>query len=182
MQLKRVTSCKTHFMSQQTMADGILLFLLILIATGCVAQKPTKDKPYQEDLSYLRPKFEMVIDSLDTAAMVVESRPVVAPTINVNTQVDAILDSIDQLNSTRKFLDGYTIQIYSGLNREEANNTKKTMVDMLPDLTSELQYIQPKFRVRVGDYFSRIEAQKDLIRLKRQFPNAILIPEKIPLR
>jgi len=182
MHAKRVSKWTPDFIALRSMADWRLAFFLTLITTSCVAQKPAKDKPYQEDLSYLRPKFEMVADSLDTTAMVVESHPVVDPTINVNAQVDAVLDSIDRLNSTRKYLDGYTIQIYSGLSREEANNTKKKMVDMLPDLTSELQYIQPKFRVRVGDYFSRIEAQKDLIKLKRQFPNAILIPEKIPLR
>ena len=56
------------------------------------------------------------------------------------------------------------------------------MISDASDLTAELEYNQPKFRVRVGNYFSRLEAQKDLIRLKRPFPNAILVPEKIMVR
>ena len=100
---------------------------------------------------------------------------------NVNYKVDDVLDSINRFNITRKFIDGYTIQIYSGQNREEAMNTKKKMMAE-PSLTAELEYNQPKFRVRVGRYYSRLEAQHDLVRLKKHFPNAILVPEKILLR
>ncbi len=96
--------------------------------------------------------------------------------------VDFVLDSIDRLNGLRKFVEGYTIQIYSGQNREDANSAKKKMVDEHTGLKADLQYIQPKFRVSVGNYFSKLEAQKDLMRLKPLFPNAILIPEKIPIR
>ena len=101
---------------------------------------------------------------------------------NVNEDVDGVLDSINRFNVTRKLIDGYTIQIYSGQNREEAMNAKKKMVIDVPGLTAELEYNQPKFRVRVGNYFSRLEAQKDMLRLKRPFPNAILVPEKIIVR
>lgn len=159
-----------------------LAMLLASLTTSCLAQRQSKDKPYAEDLSHLRPKFEIVADSADTAATLVEVQPAIKPVRNVNDKVDAVLDSIDRLNVTRRFLDGYTIQIYSGLNREDANNAKKKMIDQVPELVADLQYIQPKFRVRVGNYFSRIEAQKDLVRLKRHFPNAILIPEKIPMK
>ncbi len=164
-----------------TMKTNISVFSFILIAMGCVAQKQNNDKSYYEDLSKVRPKFEMPVDSLKKTASQEVKTPVV-PTRNVNTKVDAVLDSIDRLNSLRKFVDGYTIQIYSGQNREDANNAKKTLADADTGLTADLQYIQPKFRVRVGNYFSKLEAQKDLMRLKQVFPNAILIPEKIPIR
>lgn len=44
---------------------------------------------------------------------------------------------------------------------------------------ASLQYDQPKFRVTAGRYFTKLEAQKDLMRLRRYFSNAILVPEKI---
>ena len=163
------------------MKCNISLFSFLLIAFGCVAQRGNNDKKYQEDLSLVRPKFVMPTDSVKKTGADNLKTPVF-PTKNVNAKVDFVLDSIDRLNSLRKFIDGYTIQIYSGQNREDANNAKKLLADEGTGFTADLQYIQPKFRVRVGNYFSKLEAQKDLMRLKSIFPNAILIPEKIPIR
>jgi len=82
----------------------------------------------------------------------------------------------------RRTVDGYTIQIYSGQNREEAMNTKKKISTDLPDVTANLQYQQPKFRVTVGRYFSKLEAYQDLTMLRKSFSSAILVPEKILIR
>lgn len=138
-----------------------------------------RNKAYTEDLSKYRPKSVP-----DTARQTVAPPqvPVVPAQLTVNTKVDAVLDSIDKINQLRKFIDGYTIQIYSGQNREEANLAKKRMAEEATDLRADLQFQAPKFRVKVGAYFTRVEAQKDLVRLKRLFPNAILVPEKILLR
>ena len=156
------------------------LFVTLIIAISCAAQKKNSKTYYHEDLSNLRIIFPDVVDSVPQNQT--RKKGEVVATRNVNKQVDTILDSINRFNVTRKFIDGYTIQIYSGLNREEAMNTKKKMLTDAADLNAELEYNQPKFRVRVGSYFSRLEAQRDMLRLKRPFPNAILVPEKIIVR
>ena len=92
------------------------------------------------------------------------------------------MDSIDRFNLTKKFVDGFTIQIYSGQKRDEAMNTKQKMNTDVAGLTANLQYVQPKFRVTVGSYFNKLDAQKDLVRLKKHFSTAILVPEKIPIK
>src|SRR6478735_8401552 len=101
------------------MKCNISLLSFMLITCGCVAQRVNSDKKYYEDLSLVRPKFTMPVDSSKKTEIDNPKEPVV-PTKNVNTKVDFVLDSIDRLNSQRKFIDGYTIQIYSGQNREEA--------------------------------------------------------------
>ena len=148
--------------------------------TSCYAQK---SKPYYEDLSALRPKASPVenqtkIDSASAPA----TRVSISPTKNINAKVDAVLDSIDRFNQTRKFIDGYTILIYSGQKKEDAMESKKKVIEGASHLTANLQYQQPKFRVTVGKYYTRIEAQKDLVTLKQILPNATLIPEKIMIR
>ncbi len=162
------------------MKCNISICSFLLITLGCVAQRANTGTHY-EDLSRVRPKFAMPVDSIKKAETQ-KSKTAVVPTRNINAKVDFVLDSIDRLNGLRKFVEGYTIQIYSGQNREDANSAKKKMVDEHTGLKADLQYIQPKFRVSVGNYFSKLEAQKDLMRLKPLFPNAILIPEKIPIR
>ena len=155
---------------------------------ACVAQQTagiSSTETYQEDLRMERIHFEEAKKSDSSKSNAVEHKQNyqdVPATYAVNTKVNSVLDSLDKLNQFRKFIDGYTIQIYSGQNREEAITARSKMVTEANDLTSNLQYTQPKFRVTAGQYYSRLEAQKDLMRVKKIFPNAILVPEKISIR
>ena len=96
----------------------------------------------------------------------------IEPNYAVTRQVDLVLDSIHDQNLKNGYIDGYTIQVYSGIKREDALNMKKELSLALPDLESDVQYRQPNFRVRTGKYFSRLEAQKDYLAVKEVFPNA----------
>lgn len=158
----------------------ILGAVLLLTTFNLSAQK---NKPYHEDLSKLRPKFEQQnetkVDKKDSAQV---KKNDVTPVKTVNAKVDVVLDSLDLFNLMRKYIDGYTIQIYSGQKKEEAMNTKKKMQEEVPELIANLQYQQPKFRVTVGKYFSKLEAQKDLLALRKKFSAAILVPEKILIK
>lgn len=160
-----------------------LLVIYCLLPTVSNAQRnKSKDpKPHHEDLTDLRLKFPEVKDSLikkDEAPKIV----LLPPDHAVHGKVNEILDSIYSFNRTKMFVDGFTIQIYSGLKKEDAMNAKKKMVEEAEDLPSDLAYIQPKWHVKTGSYFSRLEAQRDLHRLKRIFPAAILVPTKVALR
>lgn len=142
-----------------------------------------KNKKYSEDLSKYRPRVELVEvviqkDSLPPQTAVQD----ITPRYTVNAKVDAILDSIDRFNLTRRYIEGFTIQIYSGQKKMDAMDAKTKMQEELPDMSANLQYQQPKFKVTVGKYFSRLEAQRDLMVLRRKFPNAILVPERILIR
>ena len=154
---------------------GVILFL----GTGCVAQK---DKPYYENLASLRPKVPVDNSKPKDSTSTRQQSFQITPQYSVNTRVDTILDSIDRFNLTRKFVEGFTIQIYSGQKRDEALNVSKKMAESILELKANTQYQQPKFRVTVGKYFSRLEAQKDLLRLKHVFANAILVPERIMIK
>jgi hypothetical protein len=149
----------------------------MVACASCQAQRNSRD--VQEDLASIRPAFPT--DSMIRVQNTHQAAPIVPPVLTVNEKVDAVLDSIDKLNVLRKYTGGFTIQIYSGQNKEEANNAKKRLTDFL-DMKADLQYVQPKFRVKVGSYFTALEAQKDLVLLKRFFPNAILVPETIPIK
>ena len=158
----------------------LMIVFFPLLESSCVAQK-SNGNPIYEDLSVYRPKFVNLVDTAKTSTTTHSSDSVIA-TKNVNAKIDAVLDSIDRFNLTKRFVDGFTIQIYSGQKRDEAMNAKQKMNAEVTDLTANLQYVQPKFRVTVGSYFNKLEAQKDLSRLKRYFSTAILVPEKIPIK
>lgn len=146
---------------------------------SCHAQKPAK--PYYEDLSSFRPKVKWEQQKRDSAQKAV-NQEVIPAKHSINAKVDSILDSINRFNLTRKFVDGYTIQIYSGQKRDEALNVQRKLVEENSGYNANIQYQQPKFRVTVGRYFTRIEAQKDLLALKRLFSSASLVPERIMIK
>lgn len=177
-----VLSLVSYLQRVFTMRRNFCIGLFLHFLFGCAAQQTSETK-YYEDLSSLRPK---VIVPADTQTKTVtQPNKVVAsvtPQYTVNEKVDAVLDSMDRYNLVRKFVDGYTIQIYSGQNREAAMESKKKMVDEIPDLTAIMQYQQPKFRVTVGKYYTKLEAQPDLVTLRKSFPAAILVPEKIQIK
>ena len=172
-----------------------ILILLAIVACGCSSKTTTTNTrsstsspsgKYSEDLSGLRPKSQSP-DTVkqqtgqQTSGAKAQTRYVEAK-YDVNDELNAVLDSISEQNLAMGLVDGFTIQVYSGLKREEALNVKKQMAIAVPELDSEIQYAQPNFRVRAGKYFDRYDAQKDYQLIKKHFPNAIILPERVPIR
>ena len=52
-------------------------------------------------------------------------------------------------------------------------------VAMELDLEPELVYNQPNYKVKVGKFLTRLEAQPLFTQLKKEFDNAIVAPERI---
>jgi hypothetical protein len=169
---------------------GLYVFLIAVCLAGCASPKNTtvsssQGSGYSEDLSIWRPKAEAATNNTSSTPNVTvdpKQTHFVEPKYAVNKKLDTVLDSIDRHNRARQFIDGFTIQIYAGMGREDALNAKKNLTASLPDLSSEVEYAQPNFRVKVGKYFTRIDAQADFLAVKRYFPTAIVIPDKVAIK
>lgn len=48
-----------------------------------------------------------------------------------------------------------------------------------PKWYSTIKFEQPTFRVRLGKFKTKLEAQRKLIEVRRKYPNAFLLPQKI---
>lgn len=167
---------------------GVYQCLLIVVwLGGCASPRSTtvstSGSGYSEDLSVWRPKVTATENGTGTTKTsdVVKQTQYVEPKYAVNKKLDTVLDSIDRYNTSKEFINGFTIQIYAGLKREEALNAKKNLTSSLPQLSSEVEYSQPSFRVKVGKYYSRIDAQRDYVAVKKYFPTAIVIPDKVEI-
>lgn len=74
---------------------------------------------------------------------------------------------------------GYRIQIYLGTDRNQANKVKAEFLQMYPDQPAYLDYQAPNFRIRVGDFRDKLEAQKLFHELKDVFDGVLIVPDKI---
>jgi hypothetical protein len=109
--------------------------------------------------------------------------------INQDVQLDSLISRYIIANSKVKTYDGsqgisgFRIQIYSSSVRTAREGSAKAQADFInkfPSIESYPQFQDPGyFMVRVGDYRSRAEGFKDLLMIRKEFPNAYLVPDVI---
>ena len=76
---------------------------------------------------------------------------------------------------------GYRIQVYFGTQRSRANEIRAQFNIRYPDIPAAVSYSQPNFKVRAGDFRTRLEAQKHLLDVEKNFPSAFVVPDEIRL-
>lgn len=159
-----------------------IFFSLLMLAVSCgpkTTGSSTSTASYSEDLSYLR-KGLLLESEEDTAPKAIEvPRQDLTIIAAENTTYYALRDSINMYHANTKHIDGFSIQLYNGRSREGAIEVKDRVYKVLPNVRPEVTYTQPSYRVKVGKYASRLEAHKDFMTLKREFPGAMIVPERI---
>lgn len=76
---------------------------------------------------------------------------------------------------------GFRVQIYSGNEREQANRLKVDFVKKFPNVRTYLTYIQPQFRVKVGDFINRADAQKFANQISNQYSPVSVVPDIVEI-
>lgn len=172
----------------------LMLLVLPLLLDGCVSGKAaskstggTGTGSFKDDLSAFRPVYEAEVNNNEpktTATPAPDNKPVkkAALTGDMTKQLNTILDTIAVRNRGIRYANGYRVQIYSGTSREDANNARSRSYALFPDITPHIAYVQPNFRVKVGDFIDRLEAQRVYAALLAEFPNALVLPERIEIR
>ena len=103
-------------------------------------------------------------------------------------RIDSVLVNYESLrlklmeNPDTKLIPGYRIQIFfdSGLNSSDrARQTRDEFLLLFPDIPAYVSWKAPNYRVRVGDYKSRLDAEKDLQLIMISHPNAWVTKDEI---
>ena len=80
-------------------------------------------------------------------------------------------------------MDGFRIQIYSSSNknaREESTKARAEFMSKFPDIVSYASFERPGYyKIRAGDYRTRVEGTKYLLMIRKEFPDAYLVPDII---
>lgn len=155
------------------------IFLLLFLITSCKIQSSNStiindSKGYFEDLSFARISEE---DMSKNPLKIVKKEKEKIPTIK--NELDAVLNKIQNENKKNNYVEGYTIQLYLGVNRILAEETESKLNELDSLIERLTIFTQPNYRVKIGKYYSRFNANKDFKKFKKTFPNAIIIPEKI---
>ena len=76
---------------------------------------------------------------------------------------------------------GYRVQFFISSNRNEIYAKQAAFNQMYPDLRTYIIYQEPNYKLKAGDYRTRLEAQKLMRDIRPQFPTLFLVSEKINL-
>ncbi len=166
---------------------NVLLLSAFLALGACAATAPattapdtTKARatqaPPAEDLSRYRPVF------VAPKEMAVPVAKTVAPPANhVNSQIEQRLRDQAYTNQNVKYAQGYRILAYVGLERDQAMSIRRAVISRYPAETDYLTFKQPVFRLYIGDYLTRLEAEQAMLRIRPLAPKAELESAQVVL-
>ena len=88
-------------------------------------------------------------------------------------------ESIERKSGTKGTVLGFRVQIYTGPSRSEAYAAQSKFQRMYSAVSTYVSYTQPNYRVKVGDFRSRSEAQALMRELRKDFTAVFLFTEQV---
>jgi len=178
-----------------------VLFLSLPLLAACAATAPaapttraqtpvdTTRKPVAtvpaENVTKYRPVFTLPPASspASPAALPKPASPTVAPagkasapapTGHVTAQVEQRLRDQAFTNQNVKYVSGFRVRAYLGLERDQVMSIRRQIISRYPDETDYITFKQPVYRLYVGDYVNKLDAARGLARVRQFVPRAEL--------
>jgi hypothetical protein len=130
---------------------GVLFFGLMMFAVNALAQEVTTNN-----------KDSTVIITRDS-------------------KFDEVVAKQKELNIMTPTMHGYRIQIYFGSIRQKGEELKLDFMGKYSNVPAYFSYQQPNYKVRVGDFRTRFEAQKFMSELEGKYPTLFIVPDEVKL-
>jgi len=100
-----------------------------------------------------------------------------------NKNIEIIQDfRIEKLNDRYKStyqLKGFRVQIYSDSKPHPAKQIRARFKNKYPDIPAYSKYEQPYYKVKVGDFKTKLEALKFKLEITETFPYSLIVKDVI---
>lgn len=162
---------QTKIISLKLLCVGLAMFLAAQV-TSAQERKAPEGYMYVDSLVYV---MRSPIDSSYKGVDVFDLDVV---------QSEAIRNSMKSHISANpnRVLNGYRVRIFfdnKQVARVESEKMLKKFTAMFPDVKAYRTYVNPYFKVTVGDCRTKSEAMALLARIKKSFPSAFVVKENI---
>jgi SPOR domain len=78
-----------------------------------------------------------------------------------------------------QIVDGFRIQLMATTDRRKVDDTQAQFGSLYPGVFSTWSQAKPYYRVRVGAFPSRTEASNFLTKIKKDYPDAYIVPDRV---
>ncbi len=95
-------------------------------------------------------------------------------TVQQDSKFEQLLNEKRRINSSLTVNDRYKIQVFNG----DSESSKRVLSEVrreFTDLDATIVFSTPAYKVWVGNFKSRIEAERNLHKLSQRYPTALLI-------
>lgn len=82
---------------------------------------------------------------------------------------------------TKTKIKGYRVQLYFDADRGTINNARSSFITQFPRVDTYVEYNAPNYVLKVGDFRTRLEAEKIKAAMTAEFPTSFVIEEDINL-
>lgn len=160
------------------------LFTIFILLTCCfvcndaLAQERTASNVQPPDTLQLN---ILPLDSIPADTAVVQI-PLARAYIIQDARIDYLLEAHREAVQAQMGLPGYRIHLYMDAGNRARLNTQRERAefeDRYPDVRAYVVYEAPYFKLRVGDFRTRLDARRFLERVRRQYPGAYIVRDQI---
>ncbi len=95
--------------------------------------------------------------------------------INQDDRIDSLIKLKKEIS---KSIFNLKIQIFSGKRAEALKLIENHDKNSYPGTDIELVYETPNYKVWIGDFFTQLEADKKLLKIKKKYPEAFIFRPK----
>jgi len=102
--------------------------------------------------------------------------------VSQDSRIDDLIEKQGKLYAIDSTMSGFRVQIFMEVGNdaiEHAETTKKEFERQFKGIPVYLSYGQPYYRLRVGDFRSRVEAEKCLREIRGRYTNAFVTADNI---
>ncbi|MDD5571125.1 MAG: SPOR domain-containing protein [Bacteroidales bacterium] len=97
-------------------------------------------------------------------------------------KIDELVKLHTNFNEHSKGINGYRIQIFFDSGNNARSKAEKVRYDFLykyPDTQAYLLFQQPYFKIRIGDFRTRLDAERFLKTIESEFQNSFIVKDII---
>ena len=168
---------------------SILLFTLFLYECKPSNLRHTNSEDlnpssYEEDLSLIRPKFsnDLIEFSEEFVELDISIDNVSTNVQSIHGELQSKIEAMVQNNQSISEVSGYRILIFVGNSKDEFENSRVYILQNFPNAELYVSYSQPTYRLKMGDFTNKLDAERYASLVKSRFPNCKIIPESVSLK
>lgn len=112
-------------------------------------------------------------------ALFAQSSDSAGVTVEADARIDKLIEKRKEAFRIDSTESGFRIQIYSTTDRKQILLEEEKFKSNYPELALYMKYDSPNFKLRVGDFKSKLDAQYWFNKLQADYPTLFLVPDKV---
>lgn len=133
---------------------------------------------YKNQILYKFPKSFVVSDNIEDTNVIKDKNASIEVGFEDQNVLNMYIKKI-QIDQDKEKLPGFRIQIFSGKSRENSDLIKLQFRKLYKKVEVYQIHKEPFYRIRVGDFYTKSDADEFCFKIKKHFPQAFVLPDDV---